>query len=69
MKQLTIILILFFVCISVEARNTKKVEREFRKRNAYCLALQEEQQQANIKHYNARKLNNKCYKAHKKWMK
>lgn len=69
MKKLIIILILFFVCISVDAKNTKRVQKEFRKRNAYCLALQEEQQTSNIKHYNARKLNNKYYKSHKRWMK
>ena len=68
MKKLIIILILFFVCISVEAKNTKKVQKEFRKRNAYCLALQEEQQRNNIKHYSARKLHNKRYKAYKRWM-
>lgn len=67
MRTLFILLILFIVSISVEAKNTKRVEKEFKKRNSYCLALQEEQQQSNIKKYNANKLYKKCYKSHKRW--
>lgn len=46
----TIVLILLF-SNDVVSKNTKKVEREFRKRREICIVEQNRQQKSNIKHY------------------
>lgn len=52
MKHLFLIILICLVTISfTEAQNTKKVNKEYQKRNEECLREQEHQQKSNIKHY------------------
>ena len=51
MKKLIVLIMLLFIVSAIQAKNTRKVDREFKKRNAICLAEQARQQHQGIKHY------------------